>query len=374
MYHQTQYLTVRNHIYYFNRRVPLELQYKLNKKRIIISLNTKSLTKAQKLSYTSDRLERYWDNLRLDLFHTKHIGKIIIEEKNTNEKITLSRSLNNYLNLKSFGNNDLFKTSATRNISYAIQCFQDIDINELEVKDGGVFRDYLFKKGLSSSSIKRIFSSVKSIINFNIKEYGINIHNPFSGTYIPDDNKTKIRLPIPIENIRSIQAECKSINDDNRWLIALISDTGMRLSEAVGLLTSDIILDTDIPHINLINHPWRRLKTKGGNRSILLIGASLWAAKKVTSVNNQFAFPRYTNDEKCNANSASNGLNKWLKPRAPNGCVIHSFRHSLRDRLRAVQCPSDIADAIGGWSTSGIGQSYGSGYNLQVKHAWMNKI
>jgi len=77
MYHQTQYLTVRNHVYYFNRRVPLELQSKLNKKRIIISLNTKSLTKAQKLSYTiSDHLERYWDNLSLDLFHTKHIGKI----------------------------------------------------------------------------------------------------------------------------------------------------------------------------------------------------------------------------------------------------------------------------------------------------------
>ena len=29
---------------------------------------------------------------------------------------------------------------------------------------------------------------------------------------------------------------------------------------------------------------------------------------------------------------------------------------------------------IGGWSTSGVGQSYGSGYNLQVKHEWLNKI
>jgi len=375
MYHQTQYLTVRNNVFYFNRRVPLELQSKLNKKRIIISLNTKSLTKAQKLSYTiSDRLERYWDNLRLDLFHTKHIGKIIFAEKNTNEKITLSMSLNNYLNLKSFGKNDLFKTSATRNISYAIQCFQDIDINKLEIKDGGVFRDYLFKKKLSSSSIKRIFSSVKSIINFNIKEYGIDIHNPFSGTYIPDDNKTKIRLPIPIENIRTIQAECKKLDDDNRWLIALISDTGMRLSEASGLLASDIILDTNIPHINLINHSWRRLKTKGSNRVIPLIGSSLWAAKRVLEAGNTYAFPRYTNEKKCNANSASNGLNKWLKPRTPNGCVIHSFRHSLRDRLRAIQCPSDIADAIGGWSTSGVGQSYGSGYNLEVKHEWLNKI
>ena len=47
---------------------------------------------------------------------------------------------------------------------------------------------------------------------------------------------------------------------------------------------------------------------------------------------------------------------------------------SFRDRLRAVQCPSDIVDAIGGWSTKTVGQSYGSGYTLEVKYDWMNKI
>jgi len=31
-----------------------------------------------------------------------------------------------------------------------------------------------------------------------------------------------------------IQTECISINDEIRWLIALVSDTGMRLSEAAG--------------------------------------------------------------------------------------------------------------------------------------------
>ena len=54
--------------------------------------------------------------------------------------------------------------------------------------------------------------------------------------------------------------------------------------------------------------------------------------------------------------------------------VIHSFRHSLRDRLRAVECPSDIVDAIGGWTTEGIGQRYGKGYNLNVKAKWMKEI
>jgi len=37
----------------------------------------------------------------------------------------------------------------------------------------------------------------------------------------------------------------------------------------------------------------------------------------------------------------------------------------MRDRLRAVQCPSDMIDQIGGWSTAGVGQAYGEGYRLK---------
>ena len=146
------------------------------------------------------------------------------------------------------------------------------------------------------------------------------------------------------------------------------------VAEAVGLLTSDIKLEEKIPHIKLRRHPWRNLKTKSSERDIPLVGASLWAAQQIKSQNNQFAFPGYTSNNKCAANSASAALNKWLKPRVPSGCVIHSFRHSLRDRLRAVECPPDIADAIGGWSSSGIGQKYGSGYSLEIQQTYLNRM
>ena len=53
---------------------------------------------------------------------------------------------------------------------------------------------------------------------------------------------------------------------------------------------------------------------------------------------------------------------------------IHGFRHSMRDRLRAVECPSDIVDRIGGWLTAGVGQTYGKGYPLGVLIRWMSKI
>jgi len=58
----------------------------------------------------------------------------------------------------------------------------------------------------------------------------------------------------------------------------LLSDTGMRLGEAVGLAVKDINLDNEIPHLNLIPHPWRRLKTKGSERCVPLVGEALWAA------------------------------------------------------------------------------------------------
>ena len=59
-------------------------------------------------------------------------------------------------------------------------------------------------------------------------------------------------------------------------------------------------------------------------------------------------------------------LNKWLRKYVPKQYVVHSFRHSVRDRLRAVHCPADLIDQIGGWTTAGVGQGYGKGYNLAM--------
>jgi integrase len=158
--------------------------------------------------------------------------------------------------------------------------------------------------------------------------------------------------------------------------VALISDTGMRLSEAAGLHIDDIKLDEEVPHIDLKPHAWRSLKTKGSQRQIPLVGASLWAAQRIkeTNTDSPYAFPKYTSATGTNANSASAAINKWLKPRVPDGCVIHSFRHSLRDRLRSVQCPSDMIDQIGGWATAGVGQAYGEGFELINTAIWLKML
>ena len=88
----------------------------------------------------------------------------------------------------------------------------------------------------------------------------------------------------------------------------------------------------------------------------------------------QFAFPTFNDGRRINANSASAALNKWLKSKIGQGYKIHSFRHSMRDRLRAVECPSDVTDQIGGWATVEVGQSCGKGYPEEIMIKWMRQL
>ena len=99
--------------------------------------------------------------------------------------------------------------------------------------------------------MKRVFSTIRAIVNLSIKENGSGITNPFAGTFMADDHNKVRREPFPISIITAIQHLCRDVDDEPRLLIVLISDTGMRLAEAVGLLSENIRLDTEIPHINL---------------------------------------------------------------------------------------------------------------------------
>ena len=46
----------------------------------------------------------------------------------------------------------------------------------------------------------------------------------------------------------------------------------------------------------------------------------------------------------------------------------------MRDRLRAVNCPSDMIDQIGGQSSGEVGGGYGEGHSLVKEWEWIRKI
>jgi integrase len=374
---EAKHVLYRDGIYYYVRRVPYDLTSCYDVKRLCFSLRTKSASAAVRASKSiNQRLEDYWLGLRLQNMDIPAIQVVRSNDNLQDNTIKLSEACELYLRLKGVGKDKVFIRTAQRNTGYVTKLLGDRPISSYSSNEAAQFRDWCIGQGMGIKTVKRVFASVRAIINLAISEEGFDCSNAFAKTYFPDDDRSNSRQPISMEDIRRVQSLCRDIDDEMRWLIALISDTGMRLGEAAGLLKEDIKVDEPIPHIDLKPHSWRTLKTKGSQRLIPLTKEALWASKRLLEANNDsiFAFPRYCDETGCKANSASGGLNKWLHQHVPDNCVIHSFRHSLRDRLRAVECPSDIVDAIGGWKTSGVGHGYGNGYPLEVFKKWLFKI
>jgi len=374
---EANHVLYRDGIYYYVRRVPYDLTSYYNVKRLCFSLKTKSASAAVRASRSvTQRLEDYWLGLRLQNMDIPAIQVVRASDEANDATIRLSEACELYLRLKGVGRDKVFTRTANRNTQYVTKLLGDRPISSYSSNEAAQFRDWCIGQGMGIKTVKRVFASVRAIINLAISEEGFDCSNAFAKTYFPHDDNAQSRQPIPMEDIKKVQSLCKDIDDEMRWLIALISDTGMRLGEAAGLLKADIKVNEPIPHIDLKPHPWRTLKTKGSQRLIPLTKEALWASKRILEANNDsiFAFPRYCDERSCKANSASGGLNKWLHQYVPDNCVIHSFRHSLRDRLRAVECPSDIVDAIGGWKTSGVGHGYGNGYPLNVLEKWVNAM
>ena len=352
-------------------------------KRIIYSLRTQSSREARSRALSDAlKLDTYWTNIRFK--HQDIPGQHLIrdtskgeggETVSTSMGPWLSDATSMYLKLKGHSKPDTFERTARRSCGYVIKSVGNKCLGDYTRADANKFRDYLLRRGLTGSSITRIFGTVRSVFNFSANESGLTLNNPFSGVYYNRNAGVLRRNPIPIDKIRHIQKKCLELDDELRWLVALVSDTGMRLAEAAGLLVDDLILDSDIPFLIIQKHPWRSLKTLGSERKVPLVGVSLWGAQRIkANQRNNFAFPRYNKNGQTNSNSASAALNKWIKQTTSSDYSMHSFRHSLRDRLRAIECPPDIADQVGGWTTQGIGQGYGNGYELDILKKWIKGI
>ena len=370
------YTYTKGGIYYFSKVVPQDLAALYAKPRIIKSLRTKSLSHARTASRSLlARLEDYWLGLRLQRTDIPAAHLLVVPKAQLDSVFpTIEDALELYLAVKGQSKGQLFFSHARRNISYVIACLGSRPLDCYSSADAATFRQWLIDKKLSNTSLVRIFGVVKAVVNFSIKEQGLECKNAFSGVYIPAENNKK-RYSVKGKELKSLQDECVLLDDDIRWLVALISDTGMRLSEAVGLLVDDLVLDSEQPHIKLVLHPHRRLKTGASERTIPLVGSSLWAAKRIKeNSSSKFCFSRYCTENSCNSNSASAAINKWIKKVISSEAVIHGLRHGFRDRLRAAEAPMDMIDQLGGWSLRSVGQGYGDGYQLDLLHRWMEKI
>jgi len=143
------YFYNRNGTYYFSRAVPSDLRHRFPKRKIEVSLRTKSESKAARSAAAlSDRLERYWDSLRMEMIYSKELGLTVLPETRTVavDSFSLTDALALYHRLKGTGKTSLFFESSERSIRYLIECLGHDSLTSLGVSDARRFRDYLFER------------------------------------------------------------------------------------------------------------------------------------------------------------------------------------------------------------------------------------
>lgn len=251
----------------------------------------------------------------------------------------------------------------------------DLLIDQYRRSHGNAFVEDMRRTGLKKATIKRYLNQVRPVFETAIVELEVSMSNPLSKLKVPDDDcPTSKRGAFTPEQIRAIQTRCREINDPARWCIALLSDSGARLSEIAGLKAQDVMLNDQVPHVLIAANELRGLKTPTSERRVPLVGEALWAANQALVDNSTpYLFPAFVHDSAINSGSISATLNKWLIDQSlrEKDQPLHSFRHSLRDRLRNIECPPDVADRIGGWKRQGVGESYGMGHDLRVLQSYM---
>jgi integrase len=270
-----------------------------------------------------------------------------------------------------------FVTYARRAVASLTAVTGDKAIREFTREDARRFISASLAGNLKTGTVRRRINSYRAIWETYRLEREHQLPNPFEGLAIPGEGKdAKRRVPFTHPELVRLVEACRAKNDQPRWILGILAETGARIAEVVGAALDDLALDAKVPHLVIRPHPWRTLKNSSSARKVPLVGVALWAAQRIkeTATEGQrFAFPRYTNERGCQATHASNAVNKWIRSLGMEH-TSHELRHTMADRLRAVQCAKDIRYAIDGHARQDEGDGYGEGYDLKVKVEWLLKV
>lgn len=241
-------------------------------------------------------------------------------------------------------------------------------------EDAREVRDHMLRNlNIKPATVGRYMNDIRALIAFGITEFGLrDALNPFLRLSIRVETVAREeRSPIPTKTLEAIGPACQPMRVPTYGRYGGLEGTGCRLGEVTGLLVTDVHLSAPIPYLDLIHHPHRRLKTAGSVRRVPLVGEALKAAREAAKAagDGPALFPRY--GRRRGADTASASLMKHLRAVTDDPkIVVHSLRHTMKDRLIRARVSDAEQDLVLGHSNGNMGERYGGpDARLEVAHA-----
>ena len=240
----------------------------------------------------------------------------------------------------------------------------DVNILTMTPKDVQIWIGKCAAAGNKPSTTRRRINSLRAIINRYFRDHEIEKRNPFSNPGIKDGGGSAgDRLPFNKDHLKLIDRyfdKAPRLTDEIRHIMALMKLTGARPLEIGGLDASDLILDHDIPHLWIRNNPHRRIKTKGSQRRIPLIGDALIAAQAEFEAKPKGPlFTKSCHDSSCLSHRMNKMIRKAGVPKSRR-LVAYSFRHTLEEAMRAAGVKEHTQKRILGHTDTSMTGRYGA--------------
>lgn len=425
------YIRKRGNVYYYDRRIPNTLKQYDPREKVRISLHTDSERIAEERSISvNNEIEAYWRSLvskgethsdnafmpilqaakllgfnympshelakepMTEIINRLNMVKHLPDDSDLVEvklggaaipSISLSQALEKFWNIsndKIMGKSESqirkWRNPRIKAMNNLIKLCGDKSLKELHRDDILSLKDWWIERitneGKRSGSANKDIIHVKNVIEAvsEHEQIDINIEWLFNKMSLKEHVKST-RTPFDNEFIQNELLQPRyhtELNDDAKYILYALADTGARPSEIVGLRPDDIIVDTEIPHIKIRPYEGRSLKTYYSERDIPLVGCSLWAFKQMPN-----GFARYR-DRKSGADNLSALLNKHLKAKKllpTDSHSVYSLRHSFQDRLTNLAVPDRIqCQLMGHLFKDRI--EYGQGADLAKKQEWLLKM
>jgi site-specific recombinase XerD len=407
-----KYIYKHGNQYWYQRAIPGKLTKILGKKTIKISLRTNKISTALiRAKLQSAEHKKMFTNLINKKFTINFLKKVDISKFNLSFKddsddlfskmllnkkqITnlatkkseqsienflfnnvisnnnfLSKLLEKYLKLKKIDPKATQYSSIANSIKYLIKICGDKPIDEFSSIDSKKFQNFfILEKRISTGKRyqSNLFNFFKTLYDYS----NIDKKNPFENIKWPTTYFKPSIEPLNINEIKKIISITKEEKSLFSMIIGCILNTGVSINELISINRNEINLNQFNPYILIRSNDIRKINNIYKKRIIPLVGVSYESMDKLLRLStNEYPFYNFLGSN-FTIKKIESKINFRIKKITDNKS-LQSFKISLIERLKKINCPEEIISEILGLKKRSI--FYKNEISIEMKFSWLNQI